>query len=166
MSILESLRDSYPHNDLAPQASWSTNDTMLRTIGALILLGIGAMHFLQIVATFQGTPLLGWAYLLLIAACLVVAGSLVTRGDRRTWAAAGLVSLGAISGYLFTRLMSTPLDNQDVGNWSCMLGLAALFVETSLLVTSLYALAAPRQRQTQPFQASITVATERGRTAA
>jgi hypothetical protein len=166
MSILESLRDSYPHDDLAPQASWSTNDPMLRTIGALILLGIGAMHFLQIVATFQGTPLLGWAYLLLIASCVVVAGSLVTRGDRRAWAAAGIVSLGAIGGYLFTRLMSTPLDNQDVGNWSCMLGLAALFVETSLLVISLYALAAPRKPQTEPFQASLTVATRRGRTAA
>jgi hypothetical protein len=62
--------------------------------------------------------------------------------------------------------MSTPLDNQDVGNWSCMLGLAALFVETSLLVISLYALAAPRKPQTEPFQASLTVATRRGRTAA
>jgi hypothetical protein len=166
MSILESHRHLHQQTELAPQASSLADDTMVRTIGALILLGIGAMHFLQIVATFQGTPLLGWAYLLLIGACLVVAGAMVTRGDRRTWAAAGIVSVGAIGGYIFTRLMNTPLDNQDVGNWACMLGLAALFVETSLLVTSLYALAAPRQRQAEPLQASIAIATTRGRTAA
>jgi hypothetical protein len=166
MSILESHRDLHQRPELAPQPSSVPSDTMLRTIGALILLGIGAMHFLQIVTTFQETPLLGWAYLLLIAACLVVAGSLVTRGDKRTWAVAGIVSAAAIGGYIFTRLMSTPLDNQDVGNWSCMLGLAALFVETSLLVTSLYALAAPTERQTEPFLASISVATRRSRTAA
>jgi hypothetical protein len=166
MSILESRRDLYQQRELAPQASRSANDTMLRTMGALILLGIGAMHFLQIVATFQGTPLLGWAYLVLIGACLVVAGSLVTRGDRRTWAAAGIVSLGAIGGYIFTRLMSTPFDNQDVGNWACMLGLAALFVETSLVVTSGYALAAARAPRTGPFRASISVAARSGRAAA
>ena len=40
---------------------------------------------------------------------------------------------------MFTRTFSTPLDNQDAGNWSCMLGLAALFVETSLLAFSAYA---------------------------
>jgi hypothetical protein len=42
--------------------------------------------------------------------------------------------------------MNTPLDNQDVGNWSCMLGLAALFVETSLLVLSVYAGVSKRAR--------------------
>jgi hypothetical protein len=36
--------------------------------------------------------------------------------------------------------VGTPLDNQDVGNWSCMPGLGALFVETSLLAFSGYAL--------------------------
>jgi hypothetical protein len=120
------------------------DDAMLRAIGALVLLGIGAMHFLQIVSTFQGTPVLGVAYVVLIAACLAVAAGLVARGDRRTWIAAGAVSAGAIGGYIFTRALSTPLDNQDVGNWSCMLGLAALFVETSLFALSAYAAATRR----------------------
>jgi hypothetical protein len=140
MSIFEPRRERSHQDDLAVQSSSIANDAMLRTIGVLVLLGIGAMHFLQIVMTFEQTPVLGGAYLILIVACVVVAGRLVTRGDARTWAAVGIVSAGAIGGYLFTRLMSTPLDNQDVGNWSCMLGLAALFVETSLLATSGYAL--------------------------
>ncbi|HSS09385.1 MAG TPA: hypothetical protein VLL25_05845 [Acidimicrobiales bacterium] len=74
----------------------------------MILLAIGAMHFLQIVTTVQAIPLLGGAYLVLIAATLAVAASLVTRGDSRSWAAVGIVSAGAVGGYIFTRLMNTP----------------------------------------------------------
>jgi hypothetical protein len=41
---------------------------------------------------------------------------------------------------VFTRLLSTPLDNQDVGNWACMLGIAALFVEGVLVALSAHAM--------------------------
>jgi hypothetical protein len=44
--------------------------------------------------------------------------------------------------------MNTPLDTQDIGNWSCMLGLAALFVETSLLALSANAAATARAFET------------------
>jgi hypothetical protein len=120
------------------------------------------------VATFTGTPLLGGAYLALIAACLVVATGLVTRGDSRAWAAAAIVGASAIGGYILTRITSTPLDNQDVRNWSCMLGLAALFVETSLLVLSGYTLTAQRARAEgfAPTTAGVKERPEGGRTAA
>jgi hypothetical protein len=166
MSILESRRDLSEEYDPVTQASSIANDAMLRAIGVLVLLGIGAMHFLQIVMTFEGTPLLGVAYLALIAACVCVAGSLLIRGDSRTWAATGLVGAGAICGYILTRIISTPLDNQDVGNWTCMLGLAALFVETSLLALSGFALAAQRNRREDRVQASASLEPARGRTAA
>jgi hypothetical protein len=166
MSMFESRRDLSDESDFARHASSMANDAMLRAIGVLVLLGIGAMHFLQIVATFQGTPLLAGAYLVLIAACILVAGGLVTRGDSRTWAAAGIVSAGAIGGYVMTRLANTPLDNQDLGNWSCMLGLAALFVETSLLAFSGYALVTKRTRRGALVPGSVTLEAARGRTAA
>jgi hypothetical protein len=144
MSMFKSTYDLPRRTVETPHVVSIADDAMLRAIGALVLLGIGAMHFLQIVSTFQGTPLLGVAYVVLIAACLAVAARLIARGDRRTWIAAGVVSAGAIGGYIFTRALSTPLDNQDVGNWSCMLGLAALFVETSLFALSAYATATRR----------------------
>jgi len=115
-------------------------DAVLRAIGAVTLVGIGAMHFLQIVPTFEATPLLGVAYIGLISACVVVAARLVTTGDARTWAAAGVVCAAALGGYAFTRVLSTPFDNQDVGNWSCMLGMAALFVEGVVVALAGYAL--------------------------
>jgi hypothetical protein len=116
----------------------------LRATGVVALLGIGAIHFLQIVDTFQSTPLLGLAYVALITACVAVAAWLLVSGDVRVWAAAGLVSVAVILGYAFTRFVGTTFDNQDVGNWSCMLGLASLFVEAALLALSGFALALAR----------------------
>ena len=115
---------------------YAVDAATLRATGVVALLGIGAIHFLQIIDTFQHTPLLGAAYVVLIAACVAVAAWLVVADDMRAWAAAGLISGAVIAGYAFTRLIGTPFDNQDVGNWSCMLGLASIFVETALLAVS------------------------------
>ena len=113
------------------------------------LIGIGAIHFLQIVDTFQSTPLLGVAYAGLIAASVAVAAWLLTSGDVGAWVAAGLLSVAVILGYAFTRFVGTTFDNQDVGNWSCMLGLASLFVEAALLALSGYAAALLRANVTE-----------------
>src|ERR1700735_2955195 len=143
MSILQpvtnlALRKHRPRGPPSPTATAPA----LRAPAVLSLLAIGAIHFLQIVPTTEQTPLLGVSFLFLIAACLAVASRLATHSDQRTWIASAVVCAAAIGGYLFTRIFSTPLDNQDAGNWSCMLGLAALFVETTLLAFSaLHALA-------------------------
>jgi hypothetical protein len=123
----------------ASRPALGANDAVLRATGVLSLLAIGAIHFLQIVPTTEQTPLLGVSFLFLIAACVAVAARLATSSDRRTWQATAAVSVAAIVGYAFTRTFNSPLDNQDAGNWSCMLGLAALFIEIVLLGFSAYA---------------------------
>ena len=110
--------------------------TVLRATGVVALLAIGAIHFLQIVPTIEQTPLLGVGYVALIAASVVLASWLAVANDVRAWAAAGLLSAAVLVGYAFTRVVGTTFDNQDVGNWSCMLGLASIFVEGSLLALS------------------------------
>ena len=129
-------------------SSFNTNDAILRATGILMFVAIGAIHFLQIVPTTENTPLLGVGFLGLIAGCLIVAFGLLQRSGRRVWRAGAVVAVSAIGGYLFTRLFNTPIDNQDVGNWSCMLGMAALFVETILLALSLYAAKEQRSVET------------------
>jgi hypothetical protein len=123
---------------------YAVDATALRPTGVVALLGIGAIHFLQIVETFQSTPLLGVAYVGLIAASLALAAWLLLTGDVRAWAGAGMISAAVILGYAFTRLVGTTFDNEDVGNWSCMLGLASLFVEAALLALSGFAIALVR----------------------
>jgi hypothetical protein len=120
---------------------YAVDTTILRATGVITLVAIAAMHFLQIVVTFQGTPLLGLAYVGLITACMTLAGRLAIANDSRAWAGAGMLSVAIIVGYAFTRLIGTTFDNQDVGNWSCMLGLATLFVEAALLALSSFAIA-------------------------
>src|SRR5580692_9469038 len=119
MSILQPISNFAARANRTTRApSMNANEAVLRATAVLSLLAIGAIHFLQIVPTTEQTPLLGVSFLFLIAACLAVAARL------------------AIGGYVFTRIFSTPLDNQDAGNWSCMLGLDALFVETTPLASS------------------------------
>jgi hypothetical protein len=148
MSILQPMSEFAvrTHRSSGP-LSMNANDAVLRATGILSLLAIGAIHFLQIVPTMESTPLLGVSFLFLIAACLAVAARLATHGDHRTWTASALVCAAAIGGYAFTRTFSTPSDNQDAGNWSCMLGLAALFVEATLLAFSAYAALTKRALQ-------------------
>jgi hypothetical protein len=142
------------------QATVPPDATVLRAVGIVILIGIGAMHFLQIVTTFQATPMLGGAYVALIGACLAAAGALMIAPGWRAWAAGGAVCLAALVGYAFTRLISTPFDNQDVGNWACMLGLAALFVEGAMVALSSYALAIASPKTTR---AALAPAVRSGR---
>jgi hypothetical protein len=144
-------------NNHAPEPISIARESMLRAIGVVVLLGVGVMHFVQIVAAIPGTPLLAAAFIVLVAACLVVASRLVTHGDGVAWVGAGLVGAAAIAGYVFTRVFNTPFDNQDVGNWSCMLGLAALFVETSLLAFSGCALSVGRVLERRAVPASLMV---------
>ena len=74
---------------------------------------------------------------------VVVAARLIMGAPTRTqlWAPVAILGVGAMMAYAFTRVVSTPLDNQDVGNWDCTLGMAALFLEAALVALSAYAIA-------------------------
>ena len=120
-------------------------DAVLRATGILTLVGIAVIHFVQIIGTIEQTPWLGVGFMALIAGSMALAARLLVDGSGWVWVATSTLCLAAIAGYVFTRVMSTPLDNQDVGNWSETLGLAALFVEGSLLTLSTYIAAARRR---------------------
>ncbi len=133
------------------------NDEILRSTGILALIGIAVIHFVQLVGTFKATPLLGITFLLLIAASMAVVVRMIGRGDTASWLAAGALSVAAILGYGFTRVMKTPLDNVDFGNWSCMLGLAALFVESGLVLLSGWAMSSRGIRSDRAPSMSIAL---------
>jgi hypothetical protein len=120
---------------------------ILRATAIVMLLGIAVVHVVQLVPTFQQTPLLGIAYILLIVAAVAVGAHLV-RGSASSvylWLPVAGLGFAVIGGYAFTRMFSTPFDNVDVGNWSCTLGMAALFVEGMLVAVSAYAISHGRR---------------------
>jgi hypothetical protein len=120
----------------------SVIDAVMRATGILALMGIAVIHLVQLVPTFEATPLLGAAFVLLIAGAVVVGARLISSKltHAQLWLPVAALGVAAVGGYVFTRVVSTPLDNQDVGNWACMLGIAALFVEGTLVALSAYAL--------------------------
>jgi lysylphosphatidylglycerol synthetase-like protein (DUF2156 family) len=124
-------------------ASHVATAMILRATAIVLLMSVAVIHIVQLVPTFKATPALGVTFVLLIAGAVLVGGWLVK--DRRTpfhlWLPVAGLGTAALVGYGFTRLFSTPLDRVDVGNWSCELGMAALFVEAVLVAIAAYAIA-------------------------
>ena len=141
-------------------ASSAIADAAMRATGILTLMALAVIHIVQLVPTFQQTPLLGAGYLVLIAGAIAVGVRLLStkRSGMQLWLPVAAVAAGALGGYVFTRILSTPLDNEDVGNWACMLGLAALFVEGMLLALSGYAMSlAPRHARSETAPPHVLV---------
>lgn len=117
-------------------AEAAQTDPVPRATGIVGLVGVAAIHFVQVVPTTEQTPWLGAGFVLLTVACVALAGRLIGGQSRATWVQVGVVNGLAILGYIFTRSFSTFIDNQDVGNWSENLGMGALLVEGLLLLLS------------------------------
>jgi len=153
MSLLSREHATEP-NRLAgtDPSSAAITHAILRATGIVMLLGIAVIHVVQLVPTFQQTPLLGFAYVTLIIAAVAV-GAHLMKGAASTvllWLPVAGLGLAVIGGYAFTRMFSTPLDNLDVGNWSCTLGMAALFVEGLLVTIAGYAISQRRRLMVTP----------------
>ena len=66
---------------------------------------------------------------------------LLARPHWLAWAAAAAVAVSAMGGYILTRALPGGFlgDHGDVGNWHCPLGIAALSVESVIILLVLLA---------------------------
>jgi FtsH-binding integral membrane protein len=142
--------------------SHAISSAILRATGIVLLLSLAVIHIVQLVPTFQQMPLLGVAYAFLIAAAVVVGARLVKghQSDVQLWLPVAALGVAVFVGYAFTRMLSSPLDNQDVGNWACALGLAALFVEGVLVAVAAYAISLRPTASLQPLGVNTRVSQE------
>ena len=123
------------HDRLAASPPAQAADVIARAVGAVALVTLAMIHVVDLPGTLGPLPLVGAGYLGIIATAAVVGGMMIARSHRLVWAAAGLLAAGAMGGYVLTRTISGFLgDHGDVGNWRCPLGLAALSVETVLIL--------------------------------
>ena len=166
---MQVLTRSYEHTDTfqseAPDraTSHAITSAILRATGIVLLMSLAVIHIVQLVPTFQQMPLLGVAYVFLIAAAVVVGARLVKGHESavQLWLPVAALGVAVFVGYAFTRLLSTPLDNQDVGNWACTLGLAALFVEGLMVAVAAYAISLRRAVSLRPLEISNRISQER-----
>ena len=107
-----------------------------RAVGALALAALAVIHVVDLPGTLGPTPLVGLGYLGIIAAAIVIAGVLIARPHWLAWAAGGAVAVSAMGGYILTRALRGGFlgDHGDVGNWHCPLGIAALGVESVIVL--------------------------------
>jgi len=111
-------------------------EKIARGVGAAGLLGVGLIHFVDVVDKFHETAYVGVLYLALIAACLAGARHLILVGDRRSWLLAGGLAAATLAAYAVSRTVGLPGAGDDVGNWAEPLGLASLFVEGAVVLLS------------------------------
>jgi hypothetical protein len=108
----------------------------VRTVGALALIALAVIHVVDLPGTLGPIPLVGIGYLGIIAAAILVGGVLLARPHWLAWAAGAGVAVSAMGGYILTRALPGGFlgDHGDVGNWRCPLGIAALSVETLIIL--------------------------------
>ena len=110
-------------------------DVIARAVGAVALASLAMIHVIDLPGTLGPLPLIGVGYFGIITAALATGGMMIARSHWLVWAAAGGLAAAAMGGYVLTRTISGFLgDHSDVGNWRCALGLAALSVETVLIL--------------------------------
>jgi hypothetical protein len=123
------------HDRLVASPPVQATDVIARAVGAVALATLAMIHVVDLPGTLGPLPLVGAGYLGIIVAAVVVAGMMIARSHRLVWAAAGGLAAAAMGGYVLTRTFGGFLgDHSDVGNWRCPLGLAALSVETVLIL--------------------------------
>jgi hypothetical protein len=121
-------------------------DSIARGIAVIGLAGVALIHLLDLPGQLSETPYMFFLYLALMVASVVLAGVLIGTSDTRVWAAATVLSVLGIVGYVLSRTTGLPHSSDDVGNWSEPLGMASLFVEGSLVTLGSGVLLARRVR--------------------
>ena len=111
-------------------------DVVARAVGALALAALAVIHVVDLPGTLGPTPLVGFGYFGIIVGAVLVAGMLIAWPHWLAWAAGGAVAVSAMGGYVLTRALPGGFlgDHGDVGNWRCPLGIAALSVETLIIL--------------------------------
>ena len=107
-----------------------------RAVAALALAALAVIHVVDLPGTLGPDRLVGLGYLGIIAAAVLIGGVLIARPHWLAWAAAAAVAVSAMGGYILTRALPGGFlgDHGDVGNWHCPLGIAALSVESVIIL--------------------------------
>jgi hypothetical protein len=124
----------------AAPAVTTSADTILRGLGAALLLAVAEIHFLDVFSKFDENVAQGWMFASLIVGCLVATVALVHRSSLLVWVLAGLCGLAPLAAYIISRRYGLAGATDDIGNWTEPLGLASLSTESSLFLISAYAL--------------------------
>jgi hypothetical protein len=88
----------------------------------------------------EEAPYMGVLFVVLTAACAVLAAAALLRGGRAVYLLTVLTCGLAVVGYAATRLVAFPMLADDVGNWLEPLGVVSIVSESIAVAAALVAL--------------------------
>ncbi len=106
---------------------------------------IAAIHVLDLPDKLKETPYLGYLYIVLIVAALVITERLFTVATKLDYLAAGALAAAVLVAFVINRTAGMPGAMDDIGNWLEPLGLLSLVVEVFVVWQSVAALRAIRR---------------------
>lgn len=118
----------YRENTAAP-AAVDAAGIARRAAVAVGLVGVAVVHLADLPGKMEEVPYIGWMYVGLMAAALVLAELVLVRPSRLVLLAAAGLSASTILGFVLTRTTGLPNAVDDIGNWTEPLGLVSLLVE-------------------------------------
>lgn len=130
--------------------------SIMRAAAVMVgLMGIIAVHVMDLPSKFAEVPYLGVGYL----AVILVAGALIMRivSGPTKWdflASAGLAA-AVFAGYAINRTVGMPGATDDIGNWFEPLGLLSLVIEAFVVVAAVWA--ARAMSSDQAIEVPVTV---------
>lgn len=132
MSTTTINRNPSPHATTTPTPAVGTS-IIRRALVAAGLFGIAAVHLADLPDKMEEVPYLGWAYIGLIAASLMLAEFVITRADRRLMGASAALSAAVLVGFAINRTIGMPNAMDDIGNWTEPLGMISLLIEAAVV---------------------------------
>ena len=93
------------------------------------LLGIAAVHILDLPAKWSETFYMALMYIGLIAFAAFLIERLIVKVSNRDYLASALLSVLVLVGYIVNRTLGMPGATDDIGNWFEPLGLLSIAIE-------------------------------------
>lgn len=126
---------------------WQPLHSEDRLIGVLALLVTAGTHIPLIGEHLEEAPYVGWLFIVLSAASIVLAGLLMVRDSRAVWFLSGLTTVLAVVAFFLSRTVGLPQIGDDIGNWTDPLSYPAVVAE---VVVALIAYVVLRPRRESP----------------
>ena len=108
-----------------------------RGIVALGLLGIAAVHILDLPSKWEEVRYLGIGYVGIIIVSIFLAERVITKPTRLDYLASAAVGASVIVGFIINRTVGMPGAMDDIGNWTEPLGMLSLIVEVLVVQQAL-----------------------------
>ena len=119
---------------------WDRQASARRWPLAAAALVAAAAHVPVIRPHLDEAPYMGVLFIVLTAACVVLAVAALVRDTVAVYALAALTCTLAILGYIATRLVAFPMLADDVGDWFEPLGVVSVASETVVVLSAVAAL--------------------------